>query len=123
MIDYELLDKKERFSIILNLKTEPNTLFLKNILVYERYRDRGFAKRIVYTIWRVAKILNVTLIVVNVISPIIENIVKKYYIYKLATGSNELYGYSYIILDLKDYDYSESILSIFLDIYYYICPK
>lgn len=120
MEEKELVDRKNRFKINIAYNPYENILYLKNISVEERFRDNGFAKRIIYTLWRVAKSLKVGYIIVNIISPIIEMIVKKYYIYTELDCS---VGLSLKIYDIFDNDYRESILPLFLDIYYFICPK
>ena len=116
--DFNLTDNKKRYSLLLSYsKTEG--LYLKNIVVREHYRDRGFAKCIIYTLWRCAKCLRIDYIIVNIISPIIESIIKRYYVWEEISIDNHN-GLCLKIKDILDGDYSESILPIFLDVYWNI---
>ena len=113
--DFELTDNKKRYSIVMSY-SKPTGLFLKNIIVQERYRDRGLAKRIIYSLWRCAKCLGIDYIIINIISPIIESIVRRYYLCEEVSIAGQQ-GLCLKIKDIFDGDYSESILAIFFDVY------
>ena len=107
---YEYIETKKRFQVLYQIKNG-GAIYLRNIIVDEKWRDQGLAKRIIFTFWRVSETLHVPLYVVNVISPVIEAILKKYYIIAYLPNN------TFKILGIEDPDYSESILKMFLDIY------
>lgn len=113
MINLRIEDKKNRFWLEYSLdKTnEILSFYLQNIFVDDAFRDKGFAKKIIYTIWRITDIHKINYYIVKVISPIIESIITKYYKYTKITN------YTYLITGILDPGYSETILSIFLPIY------
>lgn len=113
MINLRIEDKKNRFWLEYSLdKTnEILSFYLQNIFVDDAFRDKGFAKKMIYTIWRITDIHKIKYYIVKVISPIIESIIIKYYKY------NKITNYTFIITGILDPDYTESILSIFLPIY------
>ena len=113
MMNFKIEDKKNRFLIEYCIDNTDNSIsiFLENVLVYDEFRDKGFAKRIIYTLWRISEIQKINYFIVKVISPIIQNIIINYYKYDVITK------FTYKILDILDPDYSESLLAIFLPIY------
>ena len=113
MIHIKLNDDKNRFTLEYFIDTTDNiiSIYLENIMVFDAFRDKGFAKRIIYTLWRISEIKKINYFIVKVISPIIETIITKYYKYQIITK------FTYKILGISDPDYSESLLAIFLPIY------
>lgn len=110
MIDYEVVDKKGRFVVSLSVSND-GVLYLKNIQVETRYRDRGLAKRIIYSLWVISKFLDYNYMIVNIISPIIENIVKKYYVYEILETRSDILTIK--ISGVKQAHYREGILVVF----------
>jgi len=113
MIHIKLNDDKNRFILEYFIDTTDNviSIYLENITVFDAFRDQGFAKRIIYTLWRISEIKKINYFIVKVISPIIETIITKYYKYQIITK------FTYKIAGIADPDYSESLLAIFLPIY------
>jgi len=113
MLNFKIEDKKSRFILEYCIDNTDNliSIYLENVLVYDEFRDKGFAKRIIYTLWRIAEIQKINYFIVKVISPIIQNIITSYYKYDIITK------YTYKIIGISDPDYTESLLAIFLPIY------
>jgi len=113
MINLRIEDKKHRFWLEYSLDKSNGILsfYLQNIFVDDAFRDKGFAKRMIYTLWRIALIHKINYYIVKVISPIIESVITKYYSYTKITK------YTYLITGLLDPLYSEGLLSIFLPIF------
>lgn len=112
-MNFKIEDKKNRYILEYCIDNTDNfiSVYLENVLVFDQFRDKGFAKRIIYTLWRISEIQKINYFIVKVISPIIENIIKTYYKYDIITK------YTYKILGIIDPDYTESLLAIFLPIY------
>lgn len=113
MLNFKIDDTKNRFYIEYSIDNTDGliSVYLENILVYDEFRDRGFAKKILYTLWRISEIHKINYFIVRVISPIIQSIISNYYKYEIITK------YTYKILGILDPDYSESLLAIFLPVY------
>lgn len=113
MLNFKIDDKKNRFYIEYSIDNTDGliSVYLENVLVYDEFRDRGFAKRILYTLWRISEIHKINYFIVRVISPIIQSIISNYYKYEIITK------YTYKILGILDPDYGESLLAIFLPVY------
>jgi hypothetical protein len=113
MMNFKLDDKKNRFRLEYSLDNTDGlvSVYLENVIVFDEFRDKGFAKRIIYTLWRISEIHKINYFIVKVISPIIQTIITNYYKYEVITK------FTYKILGIIDSDYSESLLAIFLPIY------
>jgi len=113
MMNFKIDDKKNRFWLEYSFDNTNDifSFYLENIFVHDEFRDSGYAKRMIYTIWRIIEIHKINYYIVKVISPIIESIIVSHYKYDKITN------YTYLITGIKDPNYSESILSIFLPIY------
>ena len=113
MINLKIEDQKNRFWLEYSIdKTDGIfSFYLQNIFVNDAFRDQGFAKRMIYTIWRIIEIRKINYYIVKVISPIIESIITKYYKY------NKITHYTYLITGLQNPDYSERVLSIYIPIF------